>query len=268
MTFEAYENSQQSGRPVELFHFSIGAEDFRYTSAEDVIYFGGYNYIPRQISRNSVKESGDAQGGTLSVELPLADLVCLRYIGIAEPAPMHLLVTRVHRDDLSDARTVWMGRLTSVAYTKNGTLAKMTFLPVKSGLRRQIPHYKYQALCNHVLYGSACQVVSGSFKFTGTASGASTSSITVVGLTASKGAGWATGGKCVVNGDARLILAQPTDVLSLSLPFRDDPDGQAIEVYAGCDHNHTTCDSKFSNAINYGGFPFVPTKNPFQTGVR
>ena len=50
--------------------------------------------------------------------------------------------------------------------------------------------------------------------------------------------------------------------------------GSTVVVLAGCDHSVTTCDTKFntpedtqSNVINYGGFPFVPGKNPFETGL-
>jgi hypothetical protein len=39
--------------------------------------------------------------------------------------------------------------------------------------------------------------------------------------------------------------------------------GQAVTLYPGCDHTTTTCDGKFSNLNNYGGFPHIPTKNPF-----
>jgi len=36
---------------------------------------------------------------------------------------------------------------------------------------------------------------------------------------------------------------------------------------AGCDHSVSTCAARFDNLANYGGFPFIPTKNPFSTGV-
>jgi hypothetical protein len=29
----------------------------------------------------------------------------------------------------------------------------------------------------------------------------------------------------------------------------------------------STCQSRFDNLDNYGGFPFIPLKNPFATGV-
>lgn len=79
-----------------------------------------------------------------------------------------------------------------------------------------------------------------------------------------------------INGgdDARLILSQSGDDLQLLLPFPDSILGSTVVILAGCDHTVTTCDSKFntpsdpqSNVVNFGGFPFVPTKNPFEGGV-
>lgn len=34
--------------------------------------------------------------------------------------------------------------------------------------------------------------------------------------------------------------------------------GDTYSVYPGCDKRFTTCTNKFSNAINFGGFPYVP----------
>ena len=39
--------------------------------------------------------------------------------------------------------------------------------------------------------------------------------------------------------------------------------GLVIRIYPGCDRTKETCQSKFNNLNNYGGFPFIPLKNPF-----
>jgi hypothetical protein len=39
--------------------------------------------------------------------------------------------------------------------------------------------------------------------------------------------------------------------------------GTTVTLFPGCDHTLATCSGKFSNTANYGGFPFMPTKNPF-----
>ena len=39
--------------------------------------------------------------------------------------------------------------------------------------------------------------------------------------------------------------------------------GDTIYLYPGCDRTLATCTAKFGNSANFGGFPFIPTKNPF-----
>jgi len=39
--------------------------------------------------------------------------------------------------------------------------------------------------------------------------------------------------------------------------------GMEIRAYAGCNRTIQECSSKFNNTLNYGGMPFIPTKNPF-----
>ena len=36
-----------------------------------------------------------------------------------------------------------------------------------------------------------------------------------------------------------------------------------FEAFAGCDRTFATCQSKFGNSLNFGGFPWIPVKNPF-----
>lgn len=39
--------------------------------------------------------------------------------------------------------------------------------------------------------------------------------------------------------------------------------GDSFTARAGCDWARTTCRTKFSNELNYGGQPYLPDKNPF-----
>jgi uncharacterized phage protein (TIGR02218 family) len=51
----------------------------------------------------------------------------------------------------------------------------------------------------------------------------------------------------------------PSQTFSLWLPMANPiAVGDHYTVYAGCDKRFTTCQSKFSNGINFGGFPYVP----------
>ena len=46
------------------------------------------------------------------------------------------------------------------------------------------------------------------------------------------------------------------------------PIGLDVDWFAGYDHSLAICESKSANVINYGGFPFVPIKNPFNSSLR
>lgn len=56
----------------------------------------------------------------------------------------------------------------------------------------------------------------------------------------------------VVGGDSILILDRDQ---------RDMASGDAFDVVAGCDKRKETCSAKFSNLVNFRGFPFMPGEN-------
>ena len=92
--------------------------------------------------------------------------------------------------------------------------------------------------------------------------------MTVQGLLSAKGDTWATAGFASYGVlDYRLILTQSGDDCTLSLPFYANVLGQTLDVFAGCAHIIGVCDGKFGNRPNFGGCPYVPTKNIFRTGL-
>jgi uncharacterized phage protein (TIGR02218 family) len=267
MTYESFEESIEGGRPVELYEFVIGTTTYRYTTAEDEISFASQTWFPRQIERTSPEVASDENAKELTFTIPADDPVASQYIDVAPGQKMALTITRFHRGD-TEAFILWQGRITGATFTDKGRMATLRGLTVESASSRQIPRDKYQGLCNHVLYDSRCAVTRSSFKYTGTITAVAGNVITVGGLNAN-GADWALGGYVDFNTgeDARVILAQSGDDLTMLLPFKEDVLGSTVDVYAGCDHSITTCNTKFSNLINYGGFVYVPLINPFQRGL-
>ena len=51
--------------------------------------------------------------------------------------------------------------------------------------------------------------------------------------------------------------ANDTITLIESLPY-DPANGDTFTLYAGCDRRLTTCDTRFSNVVNFRGFPDIP----------
>ena len=267
MTYEAQETSSQGGQPVELYHFTIGTSHYRYTSAEDEVSFSGNTYFPRQITRTDPAQSSEERRQQLEITLPAEDEVASRYIGVVPGELMSLVVTRFHRGD-TEAWILWSGNITGASYREQGAVCSLRGVTTEAAFSRPIPRFKYQGLCNHILFDSGCGLDRNSYKFSATCSAISGSTVTVPGLNAAHGANWALGGYISFNDtDFRLVVGQSGDVLTLRLPFESDPTGHTLDVYAGCDHTLSVCNSKFSNNANYGGFAFVPSLNPFQVGI-
>lgn len=267
MTYESQEESVEAGRPVELYEFVIGTTTYRYTTAEDEVTFNSQTWFPRQIQRTSPEIASDENAKELTLTIPADDPVASQYIDIAPGQKMALTITRFHRGD-AGSLIFWQGRITGASFTDQGRKATLRGLTIESANSRQIPRHKYQGLCNHVLYDARCAVTRSSFKYTGTISAVNGNIITVAGLNVN-GADWALGGFVDFNTgeDARVVLAQSGDDLTMLLPFKADVLGSTVDVYAGCDHSIATCNTKFSNLINYGGFVYVPQINPFQRGL-
>jgi len=267
VTYLDRETSTESGQPVELYVFTIGAEVFYYTSAEDTVTWAAQQYVSRQITRTDPAQADGDRKQELTVTLQSEDPVCARFIGVVPGQSMFLDILRFHRAD-TQAENVWSGKIIGVSFKLRGAVCEMSGMTSEAALNRTIPRFKYQGLCNHVLYDLNCKMLKASYQHTSTISAVDGRTVTINGINTAEGDQWPVGGYIDFgSSDYRLITAQTGDVLSLILPFSVDVVGQSVDVYAGCDHTLATCAAKFSNNLNYGGYAFVPTLNPFNASI-
>lgn len=265
MTFEDHEQSIETGGRIELYTLAIGSSLWRmHDTFPDIINYAGDDYFKAIISRGRIATGQEH----LTVKLPADHDFSNQFTSIAPGQLGTLTIKAYHRADSADVRVVYKGVIRSVAFTKDMSQSLLSVVPVSEAFDKEIPQRTFQSSCNNVLYDDDCKVLSGSFQHTNEVTAVAGNIITVQGLLGTKGDGWATAGFASFGSlDYRLILTQDGDDCILSLPFYADMLGQTIDVFAGCDHVIATCDSKFSNRINFGGCPYVPTKNIFLTGV-
>ena len=144
----------------------------------------------------------------------------------------------------------------------SGSLAKIRCESIFTALKRPGLRAHYQTGCRHALFDAGCGVNNQTFLLTGTV--AAVSGLTVRSSAfLSRPAGWLTGGYLRVAGVPRMILAHSGESVTLSAILSGLAVGVAFEAFAGCDRTLATCQTKFGNAINFGGFPWIPAKNPF-----
>ena len=281
MTFDAFESAQETSQPIEIITIQIGAEAFYWTSSEDTQTISSQNYEAIPIQRGRIVQSPEDRATVVDFVVDGDNEFATRYVGIVPGNRAKITVQRVQRPDFPgpEVVTLYEGYIQSVKFSKDGYSAIIASLPIAAATARSIPRYTYQSLCNHVLFDDNCKVdnTDSTWRLGNaevlTVSG---STITVQGAD-SEADGWYTGGFVEAQGgqDSRLILEHTGTSLLLLLPFPFDLVGQDVTVFAGCDHTIGVCDSKFntpedvdSNAINYGGFAFVPTRDIFRVGIQ
>lgn len=267
MTFPFFETSQESGDPLELYEFRLGTDTFDFVTSEDEIFITalGKTFDPEVISRKRVVMSTDNKIDRVTVSVPGDNLFVTKYIDIVPGQRATLTIFRLHRSDVDqDTIVVFKGIVQAVTFKKNNKVAELLVLPLTAASTRTTPRFTYQNLCNHMLYDSRCKIAESAFEFNFTVTAVNGNIVTVPGA-AAQGADFFESGFIQFGNDFRLVKAQSGDDLTLSIRFVTDPLTQTVRVQAGCKHRLITdCQDKFANVDNFGGFPFVPRKNPFE----
>lgn len=270
MTFSSFEGATETGQPVECYAIELGTSSYRYTSAEDQQTISSLPYTPLAIQRSKLDLTRENRANILEVTVPSSEPFVRSFISTIPGQRAKLTVYRFHRTDTPtpEVAVLFVGYVQSVSFEQQDKVAKIAAVPVSSVTARPVPRFTYQSSCNHVLADARCKVDENAFKFVGTVSAVSGNTITVTGAGAFPNSYFAAGRVELAGAsDARLVLAHTGSILTLLLPFGTSPLGSTVTCFAGCAHDLATCFNKFNNVVNFGGFAFVPHKNPFQTGL-
>lgn len=279
MTYSVTEASTQDASPVYKFLFTQGVTEYRYTSAAYFISDSTGTWEPSPLTASSVQQTGEMAKNGLKVVLPRDNAVAQTFLGKVPETTTSLTVYRGHDPtDLSDFAVVWKGRVASVE--ADGDQLTLDCEDIFTSMRRPGLRARYQKGCRHALYSEQCGVHDYDFAVSATIIGESGFTVTVQGIgdsagdstTAQLADGYFNGGIIEAeDGAKRYILRHVGNTLTLLSPFDTldiDSVEQQVTLYPGCLHNTTDCNSKFNNLDNYGGFPYIPSKNPFAGSVQ
>ncbi|HWH75545.1 MAG TPA: phage BR0599 family protein [Methylibium sp.] len=262
MSYDARETSIAGGAPVEFYEFTRGsAAPQRYTSADGDIVLSGNTYVARTLRRGRIEASAERARNALQIScertFPIAEM-----FRVAPPSDViGVVVKRQHRDDV-DVAVIWTGRVLNCAF--NGLEAVLSCEPVTSSMKRPGLRRLYQRGCPHVLYGPGCGLNRASVSTLTTVTAISGLVLSVAALDAYPFAGGFVEWEVEPGVFERRFIGSFSSLnLTLTQPFQGIPIGAAVTVSPGCDHTMATCDGTYANVPNFGGFPFIPIKNPF-----
>jgi len=289
MSYSEQETSVESSQPVELYKFSqrLGTARTTLTSGQLPIVKDGDTYLPSTIKRSAPKLAQGASGAKITMTVPRDHEYALRYLTGEPPLPDEVTIYRGHTTDEENAEPEWRvlfsGEVAGVRF--EGDMAKVILVSLTSRLKRTIPKRTYSWSCNHVLYDTKCQV-DRNLRFSLVDVAGIDESNTVLTVIDTPGSAYEAatsradtdtlyfdGGYVEITtafGTFHRTIVHynvNTGDLALSVPVAEVLQGATLKIYAGCSHDIFTCAQKFNNVGNYGGFPFVPTTNPFADGL-
>ena len=264
MSVAAKETSSHSAAPIELYVFQVGRQIWRYTAGAEDVAHNSISYKALTLERSEIAQTGEFGRQNLIIKLdPKADLI-QEYIAQPPAQVMTVAISRLHQAD-GPAVTLWQGRVLNVEW-KPG-VAELRAEPVYTSLQRTGLRRLYQRNCPHVLYEPACGADRKAYVTRGKVASVTGHTIAVIEA-AANAAGYFAGGYAEWDWqdnrtERRMITAHSGRSLTLTRAGGGLAAGLAIELYPGCDRTLATCHAKFTNSVNYGGFPWIPQKNPF-----
>lgn len=248
---------------------------YTFTNAPYPITYSGEVYQPTVIKHSEVESKEDLARSNLTVTLDRENEAARRWLSDSVEYQVSATVWHVHEND--DVVVAWKGRLTAVK--PQGNEIRLGLDSIFTSLARAGLGARYQRMCRHSLYGRGCRVAASSYAVLGIPSAVTGNTVTIPEA-ASYPDGWFSGGFLETpGGGMRFIASHTGQLLTLFRPMRELQDlflnqgyglnygmiygGLRVKIYPGCDRSRSTCNSKFGNLENYGGFDWIPTKNPF-----
>jgi len=279
VSYSTFEGSVQDGQPIYKFLFVKGADEYRYTSASYFISDSTGTFEPAPIQASNVTQTGEMAKNGVKITLPRSNAVAKLFLGKVPEETTSLTIYRGHdATDLSDFQTYWKGRV--AAAEASGDSVTLECEDIFTSMRRPGNRARYQKGCRHALYSPQCGVNDYDYAVSVEIVAQDGFTIDVSGISDSAGDSTADqfdsdyfiGGVVeLTDGARRAIIGQSGTTLTLISQFDTiDVDSVGVEatLYPGCKHNTSDCKNKFNNLNNYGGFPWLPGKNPFANSVN
>lgn len=266
MTFLLDETSVDSANPIELYRFVGSLDVYTYTSGNRPMTYNSEVYRPITMQRSEIKLGDVTERNELKVTLPITVKLVKDYGFDIPPPELTLQIYRVHGK--SGAIQPWFkGSVTAI--TMEGTKASVAVPSIFSAyMSSEFPNVMYQSQCNHPLYSARCGVNRDDWKIETILNTILDETKIVVADAAARPNGWLKAGEIITATERRLIVEHVGAEITLNYPFRAMAAGMEVTLYAGCDHSIQTCNDKFDNLVNFLGFPYTPSLNPFLVGLR
>ena len=261
MTYAATEVSAQGGSPYFLYTFAKGLTITRFTSHDQDVIYSGNTYTASPIKHQGVNTTGTLERASLDILFPKSDTFAQTYFSPDYSDIISITILRFHHA-VDDFQVMWKGRV--ISYEAMYDEIKITCESIQTTMRRAGLRGKFQRTCRHALYSPQCGVDLDTSRVSATVDAISGFSVTLSFATSDEQAdGYFRGGILIKGTDYGYLTSDVGNIVTLQYAVPGLEVGDVIDVVPGCDLSQGTCNTKFNNILNFGGWPYIPTDNPF-----
>lgn len=268
MAYADKEYSVADAEPFELYDFIRGTWSMYLTTKAEQFYVNESQiYEPAPISRSKVRQGQELRKDSISLVVPRGHDLAAEFINVAPEETTSVTIRRLHRGlDFSEAVVRWKGRV--IGAEPQGEKVEIICESLYTSMRIAGLRTRAELICQHSLYDSGCTVNEADHQVTDTIDSVSGSTVTMTAISGSYADGWFSGGILRTGDNSRFIVAHAGNTITLSRPLKELEAGLSVDLSPGCDRTMATCRDKFNNILNYLGFPWMPTQNPFQVSIK
>lgn len=278
MALSYYTRSNNQLNEYILYEFSLGVvtprgnidysvKSWRYTSEEVNVVYDGNVYYTLSIGNSGASITNEQQSNQFTITLPLSSEIGQIY---NEDPPSSIMRVTVRRRQYGDkeAPIAWMGVVSTCSRTSDAEI-KLSCSDFGTMISGKENRCNWSRQCTHALYDNLCRVNKESFKKKITIETVNHNTITSLDLLLVDN-GYFSGGFIEWERwpnvyDRRGIDSHEANSIVMIGSTNSLNVGDIIYAYPGCDRS--TGDggcNKFDNISNFGGFPFIPGKSPFE----
>jgi hypothetical protein len=241
---------------VDLYRVTAGPDIWLYTSGEFDVQTATDLWVAHPIKRKDL--SYDLKQNSITMTVP-SELEPFGIYKIVTPLlPIHIEIY-----DYPSMGLKFRGDIKGIAYDANKDTATVTIGSTAFLDDTMIPNRTYGFACSFDLYGEGCWVNKAAHTVTVPNSEVNWIQPDLIQHSAFADPTFTNGYVELDTGEAQFITTADTNGyvrLLWAVATRDK--ATTVSIVKSCNKSTQACETIFNNLPNYGGFPYIPSKNP------
>lgn len=252
---------------IGLIEFRTGDDVVRYTTRANDFLYGGFLWYPAPVKHADIVQTSEIDKNGIRMEFPLLNTFAQQFLGYGPDETTTVTLRRNKASDPDTFRVLWKGRVADCEANNDSIFLICESLDTtmkNAGLGPRM-----QKFCRHVVYHLGCNLDKAAFEVASTVTAIDSRFFTLIcpGAAAHPN-GYFNGGMLALpNSRLRYITNHVGNQITLWRPVPEIAAALALgavstTLYPGCDGSLNTCNDKFDNLDNNGGFYWIPAINP------